>query len=239
MKKIAFCVLIFLVIVNFVQAQSLLTQSEDYKKAQEYQRLSEEAFDMGDYDKAYEYAELAKEHSRKALEYAEAMSIKYRSNGLIQAVEDKLTAAKRSGADKDFADEYNSAVEDYNSAKSNYDDGDYQTSIDYSNSALQKLNDLEEKITMRGSNFHPTEDGMLPKYYKVRKIVGNRDCFWNIAAYPFVYNDAKKWKILYQANKSKLKNPNNPSLINPGQVFIIPSIEGEEREGTYIPDDEE
>jgi nucleoid-associated protein YgaU len=79
------------------------------------------------------------------------------------------------------------------------------------------------------------EQPVFPKYYKVRLIWRNRDCFWNIAAYPFVYNNGLKWKILYDANKHKLPDINNPDLIYPGVLFEIPSLKGEKREGTYDP----
>lgn len=51
------------------------------------------------------------------------------------------------------------------------------------------------------------------KTYKVKK----GDCLWNIAKK--LYGDGSKWKKIYNANKSKIKNPN---LIYPGQVFKIP-----------------
>jgi nucleoid-associated protein YgaU len=34
-----------------------------------------------------------------------------------------------------------------------------------------------------------------------------------------MYNDAKQWKKIYEANKDQIKNPD---LIRPGQKFIIP-----------------
>ena len=66
--------------------------------------------------------------------------------------------------------------------------------------------------------------------------MARRDCFWRIAGYPFVYNDPWKWKTLYEANKSILEDPNNADLIQPGQVFTIPSLQGEERDGEYDPE---
>jgi nucleoid-associated protein YgaU len=76
----------------------------------------------------------------------------------------------------------------------------------------------------------------LPALYFVRLIPGRRDCFWRIAEYPFVYGDPWKWRTLYLANKEKLQDPGNPHLIQPGMLFVIPEIEGEEREGVWIAD---
>jgi nucleoid-associated protein YgaU len=38
-----------------------------------------------------------------------------------------------------------------------------------------------------------------------------------------IYGDAKKWKLIHEANKSLIKNPD---LIYPGQVLKIPPAEG-------------
>ena len=45
------------------------------------------------------------------------------------------------------------------------------------------------------------------------------DCLWKIASYISVYNDAREWPRIYEANKDKI---NDPDLIYPGQVFTIP-----------------
>jgi nucleoid-associated protein YgaU len=67
----------------------------------------------------------------------------------------------------------------------------------------------------------------------VRPWAESKDCLWNIAGRPWVYNDPKKWKVLYDANKSKLPDQNNPDLIHPGMVLDIPSIKGEHRSGMW------
>jgi len=56
-----------------------------------------------------------------------------------------------------------------------------------------------------------------------------------IAAQPYVYNDPLKWGILYEANKAQLKDSNNPNLLLSGQVIVIPSLRGEERNGIWDP----
>jgi len=81
----------------------------------------------------------------------------------------------------------------------------------------------------------PAAAAVLPAFYTVRLIPEARDCFWRIAEYPFVYGDPRKWKLLYEANKGLLSDPANPDLIEPGQVFEIPSLAGEKREGAWDP----
>lgn len=53
------------------------------------------------------------------------------------------------------------------------------------------------------------------KTYTVKK----GDCLWNIAKK--FYGNGSKYTVIYNANKSKIKNPN---LIYPGQVFTIPAL---------------
>jgi hypothetical protein len=75
----------------------------------------------------------------------------------------------------------------------------------------------------------PAPDAILPKYYRVTKWP--TDCFWKIAE--LVYDDPYRWPILYEANRSKLADPENPDLLDAGIVLEIPSINGERREGYY------
>jgi len=75
----------------------------------------------------------------------------------------------------------------------------------------------------------------LPAKYRVRPYPTYKDTLRNIAARPWVYNDPTKWRVLYNANKSKLPQPNNPNLIYPGMILDIPSIKGELRRGIWDP----
>ena len=76
---------------------------------------------------------------------------------------------------------------------------------------------------------------VLPMYYTVVQRTPLTDALWRIAGYSFIYNDPIQWYRLYQANRNVLRDPNNPDLILPGQVLTIPSMNGEERSGTYDP----
>ncbi len=52
------------------------------------------------------------------------------------------------------------------------------------------------------------------------------DSLWRIAAKPGIYNDGSLWHLIYDANKSIIRNPN---LIFPGQVLTIPPRSGANR----------
>ncbi|MDR2740689.1 MAG: LysM peptidoglycan-binding domain-containing protein [Treponema sp.] len=74
-----------------------------------------------------------------------------------------------------------------------------------------------------------TGTDIKPRYYVVRP----GDTFNSIAADPQIYNNRNEWFAIYQANRDKLEDPDNPHLLTPGTVIEIPSITGETREGTY------
>ena len=57
------------------------------------------------------------------------------------------------------------------------------------------------------------------KVYVVKTWAQDRDCLWNIAKKPSIYNNAFLWPKIYQANKDQLRDPN---LIYPHQRLKIP-----------------
>jgi nucleoid-associated protein YgaU len=67
------------------------------------------------------------------------------------------------------------------------------------------------------------------RYYLARP----GDSFTRIAAHPAVYNDQYQWERLYNANKSRIPDPNNPHLMYMGTVIEIPSLNGETRDGIF------
>jgi hypothetical protein len=73
----------------------------------------------------------------------------------------------------------------------------------------------------------------LPKFYIVENWFVTHDSLWNIASNPAVFNDPLKWYILYEYNKEKFPEQNNPNYILPGMIIEIPSINNEYREGIY------
>ena len=219
---IIFTIIIVTLLYGIIAVGESLFDNPDYKKAKELNRMAEKAFEEGNYDKAYEYAEEAKTYIQKADAYANMLVLKHKANTLITRASSQIAQAKSEGIKPDSTQEFEKALSNYENARNSYDKGQYERSVEYSNKVLVGLQGILPKAA-------------LPKYYKVRLIPRRRDCFWRIAEYDFIYNDPWKWKIIYEANKEKLKNPDNPHLILPGQVFVIPSVNGEKREGTYDP----
>jgi hypothetical protein len=119
-----------------------------------------------------------------------------------------------------YPDAFDTATTELSKAESAFTDASFDESIDHSKAVMVALAVVQETIP-------------LPAYYVVRRIPGKEDCYWRIAAYPFVYNNPLLWPKLYAANKAKMKHPDNPNLIYPGMIVKIPSVKGEVREGTW------
>jgi len=218
---IIFSILSLLAFGQSLFAQSLL-DNPDYKKAIELQQLAKDAHTAGDYDKAYEYSEEAKIYIAKSNAYIAQRILWYKANGWLKNARSRVAYFQSSGINPQYQQSYEQALASLAAAEKSFTEDQYEDSIEFSKEVLTLLAEAKSGT-------------LLPKYYKVRLIPEQRDCLNKIAGYPFIYNDRTKWRLLYEANKSKLKYLDNPHLIFPGQVFEIPSIEGEKRSGEYDP----
>jgi len=79
---------------------------------------------------------------------------------------------------------------------------------------------------------------ILPAQFTVRLWRDYGDSLSSIAGMPFIYGDPFQWRILFEANRDRLPNRNNPHLIFPDTVLDIPSIDGELRYGMWNWDSE-
>ncbi len=213
-------------------AQSLI-DNQYYHKAQDLLAQSEQAFNRGDYDTSTDLANQAKEQLVKSNEYIAELTQFYRANSYLSVAKDRVAYAKSIDADVHYKDAYDKAVTDVADSKTALDDKDYPKSIDLSKNAIALLKDVAPVVAKK-----PPEEPAsveLPEYYVVRLRLPLRDCFWRIAAYPFVYNNPWKWRLLYNANKDLLENPSNPDLIEVGTRFVIPALGDEKRSGEYDP----
>lgn len=122
-------------------------------------------------------------------------------------------------------------------AEEAYQEGDYDTSIRFANEAIYYAQ-LSDEYVAQQMKVGAVNEGItvLPARYTVQPWGTFRDCFWTIAGRPWVYGDSHRWRTLYNANRSKLPNPDNPNLLEPGTVLDIPSIQGEIRQGNWEPD---
>ncbi len=226
MKRTA--ALLFTLIVLSCFTTALFSQSlqdnPDYRKSLELKRQSEQAFDDGDYLEAKRLAEESKVYAERSDAWIKMMLNRYKANSALRRVETQIRSADNVNAAENFPEAYQSGKALYEEAYQLFQDEEYLTSYDKSLEALEVMSVIH----------YIRPDGAKVAAYKVRLLPDNRDCLWNIAGYDFVYGDPWKWKLIYEANKDKLPQPENPRLILPDMILTIPSAEGEARSGTWV-----
>jgi nucleoid-associated protein YgaU len=144
-----------------------------------------------------------------------------RADEMIVEAKNRLDWAASVGAEQTYRQQYNDAKVAYGEAVNARGAESWDTAFSFAQKVLVLLKDVKDTAP-------------LPARYTVRPWAETKDCFWNIAGYPFVYGDPTKWTLLYEANKTKLRRPDNPNLIHPGLVLDIPSLRGESREGLWV-----
>jgi hypothetical protein len=94
---------------------------------------------------------------------------------------------------------------------------DYKANIGQhpeSDEVMDKIEKLYSELILRKRY----EQRMTETVYVVKR----GDWLVKIAELDIVYGDWRKWRLIYQANKSIMPNPNNPALILPGMRLTIP-----------------
>ena len=177
-------------------------------------RLAEETFDYGDYDASASFAAEAIRYAEQSNEYV-AVHLIAEARRLLDWADSNAIAARYPYA-------YNEGRGYYDASLVALSEEEYIVSIHEASSAIEILTALESDRV-----------APLPRQYTVRTWAVERDCLWNIAGYPWVYNDPWKWTELYDANLSRMPEPGNPDLIHPGMILDIPSIRGEIRQGMW------
>jgi len=86
--------------------------------------------------------------------------------------------------------------------------------------ALPKFYDRLKEAQNRLDALRKTLDSaQMMMTYTVGTWAKDRDCLWNIAKKPKIYDNAFLWPKIWQGNKDKIKNPD---VIKKGQVLTIP-----------------
>lgn len=222
-KKKLVLVVIFLITASFASAQSL-QDNPDYRKSVRLKRQSEIAFDDGNYDKSTSLANESILYAQKSDEWIALMLSKYKANSILKTVEKRIVTVKRLNANINFPEALKEGISLYDNAYQLYIEKKYNDSYPI---ALEAFNVMK---VIKYVKQKPT----LPAAYLVKDLPGNEDCFWKIAEYDFIFADPLKWELIYEANKDILQQSENPDLIAIGLVLKIPSLNGEERAGTWI-----
>jgi len=222
----------------------ILLQNEDYQRALELREEARSAFEEGDYDLSIELSREASEHQARARETAAHTLHGFRAASARNRARERMEEVELLGIADAMPDVHEEARSLLDQTESSYNNEEFDRTIDTANQLLDLL-DGDLVAELRAIAREPDEDvedpdeedPPLPAEYQVRLIPERRDSFWRIAEYPWIYDDPWKWTVLYEANRDVLRNPDNPDLIHPGMVFEIPSIEGEEREGRWDPEE--
>jgi hypothetical protein len=194
-------------------------------------KMAQESYEYGDYDQSAEYAAQALLYAQQSDEYV-ALQLKIKeTNDAIAAARSRFDWAASVGAASRYPGEYSQAQTAYGEALSFRSAEEWDRAI----AAAHRVVDLLANVTAAPGVTVSPPDGTLPARYTVRTWQTERDCFWNIAGRPWAYGDPTKWRLLYDANKARLPEPNNPDLIEPGMILDIPSLKGEARQGMWEP----
>jgi hypothetical protein len=227
-----------------------IRNNQYYTESVRLTKLAQENFDYGDYDVSTNYAEEAARYAQLSDEYV-ALQLRIKgANDALAAANNRLTWASAQKAPERYPQEYARAEAAYDEAVTNMDNEKWEDARDAANRAVTALANVRAlsapenrqgtqtaaapvENTDRPRNDDNRTGPSLPAQYAVRPWAIAKDCLWNIAGRPWAYGDPTKWKILYNANKSRMPDPNNPDLIHPGMILDIPSIQGELRSGMW------
>ena len=193
--------------------------------------LAQKAFDEGDFDASTEYSKEAVRFAYLSDEFVR-LQLKIReTDDAIAAARKRLDYAASVNAAARYPAEYSLSQTAFAEARSFRAAEKWDDAIAAANRVLTLLAHIGgEPAIVPAAAAGATP---LPSQYTVRLWSTFKDCLWNIAGRPWVYNDPYQWRRLYDANKSKMPQPNNPDLIEPGMVLDIPSIRGETRQGMW------
>lgn len=224
-KTFIFCTLFFLVGTAVFSAVSY-DNNEFQRKSRAYSELAARAYEEGDYDGSIEYSRLAEEYAQKSADYIQYMLARIEAEQAMNKARTRYTWAKDNKAEQKYPDAFKTATEALQAGHTAFENKDFDVAV----VCAQKVLDALADVTGDESSF-----ATLPAEYRVRTWRGERDCLWNIAKDRAIYGNPYLWKKIYEANKHKFPDPNNPDWIEPGIILTIPSLNGEKRSGMYDP----
>jgi nucleoid-associated protein YgaU len=226
--------------VNIIIAQAESYNANQYapeklKLAKEQSQVARSAYDAEELKKGFSAIEVARLNADEAY----FASLKATAAKKIDEAQGAIVAAKATEQAKQSPNDIKAAEELLANAKTLFNDAKYKESIVASGEAITIANSvsakkvavapvIEGEATPEGKKEvqSETQKEALQKtveeeteytMYKVKYNPERRDCLWRIAVK--FYNDGFKWKLIYEANKDLVKNPN---LIKPGWVLKIP-----------------
>jgi len=230
--------------VNIVIAQAESYGAAQYAPeklalAKEHSQIARSAYEAGELKKGFSAIEVAKLNADDAY----FVSLKATAAKKIEEAQAAIDAAKGSEAAKLSPNDIKAAEESLAQAKSLFNDGKYKESMIASGQAINIAQGVSSKkavavapiveqqgkegvaVKKEGAVKEEEKEAIQKKVeeeteytlYKVKYNPAKRDCLWRIAEK--FYNDGFKWKVIYDANRDIVKNPD---LIKPGWILKIP-----------------
>jgi LysM repeat protein len=197
-----------------------LLNNQYYLKSVDLNKQAKASYAEGDYDASSKYAEEAQKYAQMSDDWV-ALQLKIKeTDDAIKAAKSRIDWADGFNAKKFYPAQYKKAQQFYSEAKSERTNKAWDDAIASAKKVVVILAGLKESP-------------VLPAQYTVQTWKGKKDCLWNIAGRPWAYNNPWMWRKLYKANKSKLPDPKNPNIIEPGTVLNLPSVKGERRQGMW------
>ncbi len=226
MKKTAILCTVFFVLGAVLLFAVSYDNNEYQRKSRAYSELARRAYSEGDYDASIEYSRLAEENAQKSADYIQYMLARVEAEQAMNRARTRYTWAKNNKAEEKYPEAFKTATEALQAGNTAFGNKDFDVAV----VCAKKVLDALAVVTGDESSF-----ATLPDQYRIRTWRGERDCLWNIAKDKAIYDNPYLWRKLYEANKNKLPDPNNPDWVEPGIILTIPSLRGEKRDGMYDP----
>ena len=234
MKRLLIIILLILFGTQMIFAQDAdvpasLPNNRFFEESLRLSNLARLSFLDGEYEASRQYSEEAIRYADLSDEYVRMRLRMWETDRAIAAAGSRLDYAASINAHTRYPSEYSRAQAAFNEARAFRAQELWDDAIEAANRVLALLAyiDVGERLAA-GINVSP-----LPAQYVVRTWEGYQDCLYNIAGRPWVYNNTEEWRRLFDANRDRMPDPNNPDLIHPGMVLNIPPIRGEVREGIW------
>ena len=226
MKKASILCTVFFLLGTALLFAVSYDNNEFQRKSRAYSELAARAYNEGDYDSSIEYSRLAEEYAQKSADYIQYMLARIEAEQAMNKARTRYAWAKENNAEEKYPEPFKTATESLQAGHTAFENKDFDVAV----VCAQKVLDALADVIGDESSF-----ATLPAEYRIRTWRGERDCLWNIAKDKAIYGNPHLWRKLYEANKHKLPDANNPDWVEPGIILTIPSLRGEKRSGMYDP----
>jgi hypothetical protein len=205
-----------------------LRRNQYFLESLRQRNLANVALSEGEYEMSEVYSAEAVRYAKLSDEYIAEQLKRQRALRAVSDARRRLEWAKVAEAPKYYPDEYESAAGHYSQAIEARNGGDWDGAAEY---AMLVEQDLAGVAAPPVEGNLPKDMPEFPSKYTVRPWDKFGDCFWNIAYW--FYGDYYKWPVLFEANRDKLPDRDNPDLVEVGTIIDIPAVKNETRIGMW------